>query len=639
MRTRFVWLPVAVAALCQAQSSITAVSSASYQTPVAPASLVSIFGSNLSANAVQAQLDSSGQLPTELSGVSVQVAGQPAQLLYVSPTQINIVMPAAISSGTVTLVVQPGGSQTNVEVRTTAPALFSLDTSGSGPGAILNAVTFTGGPFLVETARNLGDDKRTRLALYGTGIRYAGNPFLDPTVTNAAASVSVQAKDIAGNFYDLPVEYAGAAPTWFGLDQVNVVLPPQLDGIGQLSLTVAAGGSTSNVVTTVVNALPDASVRLVGLSLAQSTVMAGGSIGGTVTLNAPARSGGFVVSLASSSAFVQTPGTVTVAAGQVYADFIIQTNSTGAGSASVTASANGVSRSALLIINSTSGPSLLSLVLTQASVSGGTSVTGTVTLTGTAPSGGAVVQLSASQTGAQPPATVTVPFGQTTVTFTLPTIAVASAQTVTITAAYAGASVSTTLTVNPLFTFTLDNQAITGGQTANATVTLGSPAPVSGALVRLASSDLSTARIASMLSISSGQTSVTTPVTTIATSAARTVTLSAIYSSVTEQVQLTVNPPGAAVLNGLALSSSAVKGGTSVTGTVTLSAAAGSTGVTVTLQTSSRLTAQVPGSVIVPNGQTKAQFTITTGAVAAAQNVTISATAGGITKTAALIVQ
>jgi uncharacterized protein (TIGR03437 family) len=634
----------AAAAVLSAQSQSVAVNSASYQTPVSPASLVTLFGSNLAPSPAQAQLDANGQLPTQLGGLTVQAGGQAAQLLYVSPAQINLVMPASIASGTAQIVVQPAGmgasSIASVEVANAAPALFSSDSTGSGPGAVLNAVTFTPSPFLVETPANLGDDLRTRVALFGTGIRYAGNPFLDQSVTNAASAVLAQARDSAGNLYNLPVEYAGAAPTWFGLDQVNVILPPQLDGLGQLWLMVSTGTASSNIVTIVVNALPAAELRLVGISLAQSSVVSGASVGGTVTLNAPARSGGFTVNLSSSNNFVQTPSSITVPAGQVSANFTLQTNTLGSGSATITAQANGAARSALLIVASSTGPSLSTLTLSAASVAGGTSITGTVSLTGAAPSGGAVVQLSANVNAAQPPATVTIPFGQTSATFTIPTIAVTSVQAVTITATYAGSSQPAMLNVNPVFTFTLSTPSATSGASITGTITLGSPAPAQGAMIGLAANDTLTVQIPPFVTIPSGQTSAAVAITINPVISSRTVTLTATYASVTEQVSLTVVPAGTPTLAGLTLSSTAVKGGTAVTGTVTLSTATtGLFGVTVTLQSSNMLVAQTPASVSVAASQTTATFTITTSPVISTQTATITASAGGVTKTASLTVQ
>jgi uncharacterized protein (TIGR03437 family) len=637
-------LPLIVAGVCQAQGPIAVVSGASYQTPLAPAAIASLFGSNLSKDTAPASLDPlSHQLPTVLAGVSIQAAGQDAQLLYVSPLQINFVMPASLTSGTADIVVQSKDVgltfRTTVEVRNTAPGLFSRDSSGSGPGAILNAVTFQGGPFFVESTANLGDDKRTRLAIFGTGIRYAGNPFLDPSVTNVAAGVKAQARDNSGNIYDLPVEFAGAAPVYFGLDQVNVVLPPQLDGAGTLSLTLTAENASSNVVTFTVDLLPDSALRLVGLSLAQSSVSAGANVNGTLTLNAPARVGGFPVLLTTTSSFVQAPGSVTVPAGQVSTDFTLLTNSSGGGSATIVATAKNVSRSALLTVNSVGGPALSTLALSASSITGGVStLTGTVTISGPAQSGGAPVSVSANLSAAQPPAIVTIPFGQTSATFTIPTTAVTTVQIVTITASFGGTAKTAALTISPLFTFSLSKDSVTSGDMVTGTVTLGSSAPFSGANFHFTSSKPPVAMVPQVVTIPGGQTSASVTITTGATSV-ETVTITAEYLSISQSASLTVIPVGTVSLARLELNPVSVKGGNTVTGTVTLTAPAGIAGVNVMLLSSAPLAAQVTSPLNVPSGQTSATFTVKTLPVTSSQTVTITASAGGLTKTATLVVQ
>src|SRR5207244_11668754 len=83
-------------------------------------------------------------------------------------------------------------------VQNVAPGIFVLDASNTG--AILNAVTFAQGPFSPTTAANGTCDKRTRLAIYGTGIRLA-----------AAGTVQAVVSDSTGKSWQLGVEYAGAA--------------------------------------------------------------------------------------------------------------------------------------------------------------------------------------------------------------------------------------------------------------------------------------------------------------------------------------------------------------------------------------------------------------------------------------------
>src|SRR5207244_9913375 len=112
-------------------------------------------------------------------------------------------------------------------VQNVAPGIFVLDASNTG--AILNAVTFAQGPFSPTTAANATCDKRTRLAIYGTGLRLA-----------AAGTVKAVVTDSTGKSWQLGVEYAGAASSP-GLDQINVVLPADLNASGVLTLTIAAG--------------------------------------------------------------------------------------------------------------------------------------------------------------------------------------------------------------------------------------------------------------------------------------------------------------------------------------------------------------------------------------------------------------
>ena len=90
------------------------------------------------------------------------------------------------------------------------------------------------------------------------------------------------------------------------------------------------------------------------------------------------------------------------------------------------------------------------LTLSQTNVIGGRSVTGTVSVTAAAPSGGFVVALSSSNPAiASVPASVTVPAGSTSTDFLVSTTAVSDTQSATITATGGGASRSVTLTVVP----------------------------------------------------------------------------------------------------------------------------------------------------------------------------------------------
>jgi uncharacterized protein (TIGR03437 family) len=251
------------------------VNAASYANAIAPDSLATIFGSNLAPATASATLDANGQLPTELASIRVEFNGVAAPLFYVAPGQINLVVPGGLTPGTAAVVIRStvSGSTTSgaALVSNAAPGVFTSDASGRGPGAILNAVTYTPSPFFVQTADN-GADTRTRIAVYCTGIRHAD-------------SVAAQIQDPAGNRIPLRVEFAGAAPGFFGLDQVNLLLPPELDGAGTVSLALTADGRTANMVTFQMNLLPVSALRLTTLTLSPPIVNAGDSATLTVGLN------------------------------------------------------------------------------------------------------------------------------------------------------------------------------------------------------------------------------------------------------------------------------------------------------------------------------------------------------------------
>jgi uncharacterized protein (TIGR03437 family) len=65
-------------------------------------------------------------------------------------------------------------------------------------------------------------------------------------IANLAESVTVEARAGDGRVFTLPVEFAGAQGTLAGLDQVNVVLVPELRGVGSVQLTLVVNGVKSN---------------------------------------------------------------------------------------------------------------------------------------------------------------------------------------------------------------------------------------------------------------------------------------------------------------------------------------------------------------------------------------------------------
>src|ERR1035438_677942 len=127
-------------------NTISVVNAASYDRTIAADSLATIFGAGLAQTTASATLDANGQLPTELASTSVEINGVLAPLFYVSPGQINLVVPSGLTVGTATAVIRTTASTTTKSgtalVGASAPGVFTSDASGGGAGAILNAVTY-----------------------------------------------------------------------------------------------------------------------------------------------------------------------------------------------------------------------------------------------------------------------------------------------------------------------------------------------------------------------------------------------------------------------------------------------------------------------------------------------------------------
>src|SRR5207245_11657163 len=132
---------------------------------------------------------------------------------------------------------------------------------------------------------------------------------------------------------------------------------------------------------------------------------------------------------------------------------------------------------------------LSSLSLSPTSVPGGSSSTGTVTLSGTAPTGGVSVALSSDNPAAQVQPSVLVAAGNSSATFAVITSTVASSTPVNISGTY-GTNQSAGLTINPpsLASVTLSPSSVVGGTSSTGTVTLNGAAPLNGATVLLSSS-------------------------------------------------------------------------------------------------------------------------------------------------------
>jgi uncharacterized protein (TIGR03437 family) len=208
------------------------VSSASFTAPVASGSIVTIFA-NEGQSLTSATAAATGfPLPTNISGTQVMVNGEATSLFYVSPSQINFLMPQT-NAGAVSVVMTGSSGQ-----RTEGAAL-----TGPNPGVFVSnrivaaQVTADGRTYqrTVDASGNavpvsVGSAGRPNyLILYGTGIKDQG----------------VLQVRVGGQLCN--VVWSGPHPQFAGLDQVNVQLPESLRGVGLTGVTLTASGFVANL--------------------------------------------------------------------------------------------------------------------------------------------------------------------------------------------------------------------------------------------------------------------------------------------------------------------------------------------------------------------------------------------------------
>ncbi len=235
---------------------LATVSAASYSAEsLAPETISAAFGANLASGIAEA---TSLPLPTTLGGVSVNVrdsAGMDrlAGLFFVSPGQINLLIPAGTALGQATIsVTNANGIVASglLNITAVAPGIFTANANGQGVPTRLSflRVNPDGTQTFVFVAQfdaaaglwvplpfELGPEGELDfLILFGTGLR-------------GRSALSAATCQIGG--VNVPVPFAGAVGQLAGFDQVNVgPLPRALAGRGEVDVRLMVDGKNANTV-------------------------------------------------------------------------------------------------------------------------------------------------------------------------------------------------------------------------------------------------------------------------------------------------------------------------------------------------------------------------------------------------------
>jgi uncharacterized protein (TIGR03437 family) len=227
---------------------VTNVNGASFLSgPLAPNSWATAFGTGL-ATVTQSDLP----LPTSFGGTSITVTDalgvqRLAPLNYVSPTQLNYLVPNGTALGPATVTVSVGSAAVasgSVTIAAIGPGLFLSRPTNLVSGDVVRvhadnsqskenvyALDASGG--VVPAPIDLGPvGDQVFLELFATGLR--GHSTASNSVTVTAGGVG------------LPVSYAGPQPVFAGEDQIDVLMPRSLAGKGDVTIQVTVDGQAAN---------------------------------------------------------------------------------------------------------------------------------------------------------------------------------------------------------------------------------------------------------------------------------------------------------------------------------------------------------------------------------------------------------
>jgi Putative Ig domain len=254
---------------------------------------------------------------------------------------------------------------------------------------------------------------------------------VEPDLNNPAPSGGVTVSLSSSNPSAAPVPASVVIPAGQYLANVGITTGTVT---AVTDVTITATLPTGSVTNTL-QVDPPPTVTSVSLNPAATTGTSGSS--GTVQLSEPAPGAGATITLSSSNPSVASvPSSVTASSDQTSANFTVSTaDVTTSTTVTITATLGSSTASATLTVNPVPAtiPALQSVAISPGSVSGGGTATATATLNVAAPAGGAQVLLASSNTSAASvPASVTIPAGATSATFTVTTHSVSSTTTVSV---------------------------------------------------------------------------------------------------------------------------------------------------------------------------------------------------------------
>jgi uncharacterized protein (TIGR03437 family) len=216
---------------------------------VSPGEIVTIFGINIGPiTPVSLKVGPDGKVSTMLDDTTVTFNGVQAPLIFVSPGQVNAIVPYEVTgSAMATVVVTHNGtasSAVSVNVAKTAPGIFTLNLTGTGQGAILNQNGTVNGP-------NNPAARGSVIVIYATGEGVLNPQPATGSVTPSTGSIDsfpvpVAPVTVTIGGVKAKVLFMGEAPGFVsGVIQINAKVPADI-GTGNQKVVLTIGDNMSD---------------------------------------------------------------------------------------------------------------------------------------------------------------------------------------------------------------------------------------------------------------------------------------------------------------------------------------------------------------------------------------------------------
>jgi uncharacterized protein (TIGR03437 family) len=223
----------------------------------APGSWIEIYGTNLAQAGdsrpwAGSDFTNGGQTaPTQLDRTTVTIGGQAAFVAYISPTQVNALVPSNVGTGPLPVTVSTAAgtsAASSINVNTLQPALLALPAWNVGGKQYVTATFTDGKTFVGPVGAFAGVTSRPAkpgetIVLYGIGFGPVSGNIQAGQVVQVANSLTNPVQ-FQLNGTPAPLGYYGLAPQEVSVYQFNLTVPAI--GPGDVALTFTLGTNTTN---------------------------------------------------------------------------------------------------------------------------------------------------------------------------------------------------------------------------------------------------------------------------------------------------------------------------------------------------------------------------------------------------------